>query len=74
MQRTLYHEIFDNSMKDGAFVALRNAVLLEFTRAQLAEILGGFRTQIRIQFKQHPTQRRVAHRHVKEHHRIVGVP
>jgi hypothetical protein len=60
-QLTLYHEILDDPMEDGAFVTLRNTVLLELARAQLTKVLCRFRAQISVQLEQHPTQGRVAH-------------
>jgi hypothetical protein len=72
---TLDHEVLYDAVERGVFVPHRGEVTLVFmfARAELAEVLGGFRADVRPELHRDPAHRGAADCDVEEHHRVLGV-
>lgn len=66
----LHHEILDDAMERGAFVADGDVVFAVLAGAKLAKILGSSRTDVGEKFKCYAADRKGAYVDVKEDNRI----
>lgn len=70
---TLDHEVLDDSVKRGALVTLRNAILPPLPSAKLAEVLGRLWTNVSKELHDDTTDFGLTDGDVEEHDRIMRV-
>ena len=69
----LDHEVLDDPMKGGSLESLGDAVLFELARAELAVVFRRLGAHVGEQLQKNPSDGRVAHRDIEEHHGVVRV-